>query len=384
MSAETLDQVLSAFPQDITPILSPLGETSIATLRTQAINLAEGSDIMPGSRLALCGLSPVELIIAIIAFDGKIEGMLLLPYSLDRDTENYLIEAAGCTHRLDASRNGLLAVNSSLPSCGKEKTPTRWILATSGTTGAPKLIEHTLATLSRTVKRDYTRGTNFVWGLLYDPCRFAGMQVVLQALCSCSKLIVSGSLDFSEQIDNLINNKVNALSATPSLWRKLLLDGKIKSLSLRQITLGGEIADQNILDALKYHFPSARIVHIYASTEAGSAFSVHDGLSGFPVNWLESNTAPVSMRIREDGHLLIKPTLLPRGTEIGNRTDADGYLDTEDLVQIDGDRVIFLGRASGAINVGGNSIEICIGYCHDWRRFSGTTKSHKTSSRSYW
>jgi len=42
-----------------------------------------------------------------------------------------------------------------------------------------------------------------------------------------------------------------------------------KKDALRQITLGGEIADQAVLDALARRFPGARITHVYASTEAG-------------------------------------------------------------------------------------------------------------------
>lgn len=38
------------------------------------------------------------------------------------------------------------------------------------------------------------------------------------------------------------------------------------------------------------------------------------------------------------------------------RLDAEGYLDTQDLVRIENARVLFMGRASGAINVGGNKV----------------------------
>ena len=38
------------------------------------------------------------------------------------------------------------------------------------------------------------------------------------------------------------------------------------------------------------------------------------------------------------------------------RLDSDGYLDTEDVVQLRAERVYFIGRASGVINVGGNKV----------------------------
>jgi hypothetical protein len=37
-----------------------------------------------------------------------------------------------------------------------------------------------------------------------------------------------------------------------------------------------------VLDKLRTSFPTARIAHAFASTEAGVAFDVDDGLAGFP------------------------------------------------------------------------------------------------------
>ena len=354
--AETLLQLLSRLPADSHSLLIPSGSMSLSALKNEASDIVHHSQLQKGSCIAFCGLSPIELIKAIIAYDGFASAMLLLPASLDESSTNQLIHAAHCTHRIDTLSDDPIVITQLDNVSLKEETSTRWLLASSGTTGLPKLIEHTLASLCRSVKQDSVRCFEFVWGLLYDPSRFAGIQVVLQALLSASRLSVADAMDFDLQVEGFIRNRVNALSATPSLWRKLLMDGRIAKLPLRQITLGGETVDQNILDLLKRSFPAARVVHIYASTEAGAAFSVHDGLAGFPVKWLESTLAPIPLRIRDDGHLLVRLGILPGGKEIVDRIDADGYLDTQDLVRIEGERVYFLGRASGAINVGGNKV----------------------------
>jgi acyl-CoA synthetase (AMP-forming)/AMP-acid ligase II len=359
MNGEMLDEILRSFSGDHQVLLTQSAILSVDQLLKDAEDLYRRSSVTSTSRIALCGLLPCDFITALVAFDGKVEAMLLLPASLDEAATLRLVESAGCTHYMDAEN--IVEVSREQEECRFSETKveseaTQWLLATSGTTGRPKLIGHTLASLSRSVKRDLEKGRCFVWGLLYDPSRFAGIQVVLQALLSGSLLLVSESVDFESQIEGLLQNKVNALSATPSLWRKLLMDGRIKASRLQQITLGGEIADQHILDGLKRQFNGARIVHIYASTEAGTAFSVHDGRAGFPSIWIQNQSAPVPLRIRGDGHLLVRPSILPDGLEIVQRLDSDGYLDTEDMVQVEGDRVIFLGRASGAINVGGNKV----------------------------
>ena len=79
--------------------------------------------------------------------------------------------------------------------------------------------------------------------------------------------------------------QVRAVSGTPSYWRRLVTLGSrdaLKEIPLEQITLGGEIADQTLLDTLKLMYPAARIVHIYATSELGRCFSVKDGKAGFP------------------------------------------------------------------------------------------------------
>ncbi|TNJ38566.1 long-chain fatty acid--CoA ligase [Chlorobaculum thiosulfatiphilum] len=355
MKAETLSGIVGSLCGDHSVVATPSVVCSVGKLLEHADELYRRSSVTTASRVALSGLSALSLMTGLVAFDGKVEAMLLLPVALDEATFDRLIASAGCTHLMDA--DGI----RTLPNCLAGDTEfnvegTQWLLATSGTTGTPKLICHTLASITRSVKRDRTKGAHFVWGLLYETSRFAGLQVVLQALFSGSLLIASESSEFDSQIEAFVRHGVNALSATPSLWRKMLMDARIKACPLRQITLGGEIADQQILDALRRSFPAARIVHIYASTEAGVAFSVNDCCAGFPAAWLRSEHSPIPLRIRDDGHLLIKPAKLPDGQEIARRLDADGYLDTTDIVYVEGDRVFFSGRASGAINVGGNKV----------------------------
>lgn len=350
-------ELVSYFRDERYCLYKPENGLRFGQLRSAAVQLRTRLGFNSKSRLALCGLSPDELATVIMAFDGFVDAMLFLPAGLDQETCSMLIESARCTCRFDSLREApeaLVQKNSIVAE--QPGIETRWILATSGTTGVPKLVEHTLATLSRTVKRDHVRGAEYVWGLLYDPCRYAGLQVMLQSMLSGSRLSIPMAGGITAQIKSFASDGVNALSATPSLWRKLIMADGIGELSLRQITVGGETADQMILDALRYRFPDARIVHIYASTEGGTAFAVHDGRAGFPAEWIGNDSFPVGLKVGDDGHLLIRSDKFPSGNEVIQRIDAEGYLDTQDLVRIENGRVYFIGRASGAINVGGNKV----------------------------
>jgi acyl-CoA synthetase (AMP-forming)/AMP-acid ligase II len=194
--------------------------------------------------------------------------------------------------------------------------------------------------------------------MLYDVTRFAGLQVFLQAICGGSVLIIPDvAVDLRTRLNFLRVNGCNALSATPSLWRKLLmLPAEASELSLSVVAMGGEIADDRLLKAIAEMWPSARIRHIYASTEAGVGFSVGDVRAGFPVAFLADPPAGVALRVDSEGMLWLLPQvgLAPHPSHAAALDP--GWIRTGDLVKIEGDRVFFRGRENGAINVGGNKV----------------------------
>jgi acyl-CoA synthetase (AMP-forming)/AMP-acid ligase II len=128
----------------------------------------------------------------------------------------------------------------------------------------------------------------------------------------------------------------------------------IRNVTPRYVRLSGEIADQTLLDALRTVFPNATVGHAFASTEAGVAFDVNDGLAGFPVGYVDSIRDGVEMKVT-DGSLRIRsPRLASRyiGTP-QSLVDKAGFVDTGDIVERRGDRYHFIGRKDGVINVGG-------------------------------
>jgi acyl-coenzyme A synthetase/AMP-(fatty) acid ligase len=236
---------------------------------------------------------------------------------------------------------------------------TEWVLLTSGTVGIPKIILHDLASLTAAAAVPSPADGAVVWGTFYDIRRYGGLQIFLRAVLGGASLVLSSADEpVADHLARLAKHGVTHISGTPSHWRRAMMSSNLRAIAPRYVRLSGEIADQAILDGLRATFPHAAIGHAYASTEAGVAFDVNDGLAGFPVAFIGEIRDGVEMKVL-DGCLHIRsPRTASRylGTNQPALTDSDGFVDTGDIVQQRDDRYYFVGRRGGIINVGGLKI----------------------------
>ncbi len=232
---------------------------------------------------------------------------------------------------------------------------TEWLLLTSGTTGAPKLVSHNLADLTAAIAAPSPADGAAVWGTFYDIRRYGGLQIFFRALLGGASLVLSSAGEpVADHLARLAQHGVTHLSGTPSHWRRALLSPALRTIAPRYVRLSGEIADQPVLDALRAAFPQAGIGHAYASTEAGVAFDVNDGLAGFPVTYVGATRDGVEMKVL-DGSLHIRSPRTAARYIGSHRSLAgdDGFVDTGDIVELRDDRYYFVGRKDGIINIGG-------------------------------
>lgn len=226
-------------------------------------------------------------------------------------------------------------------------------LFTSGTTGRAKSAVYSLQRLLAGV-RHHPHGSQAVWLLSYEPASFAGLQVLLTAAVNGARLLAPERSIHA--LCSALQSGATHVSATPSFWRALLAALPADpTCTLKVITLGGEACSQPLLDALSQRFPQASVRHIYASTEAGVGFTVADGKAGFPAQWLTHPVEGVHLRIHE-GELEIRSARGMLGYAGGTTAELDGWLRTGDLVELQADRVQFVGRRDSVVNIGGTKV----------------------------
>jgi acyl-CoA synthetase (AMP-forming)/AMP-acid ligase II len=380
--------------------------------------IASGALNLRGRSVLIASADPFLVALALIELDGLARRMTLYPPDLAIEHLPYVMRYAEVDAVVsDGSFLGGASIGAAQHAIctpalvprvhvSQVRLPTEWILLTSGTTGRPKMVLHTLASLAGAIEVSPTRkrgSTNGIWGTFYDIRRYGGLQIYLRAVLTRSSLLLrasgkkgdsplktGGQSPFfpdaltgpEEPVANFLQRAgeagVTHISGTPSHWRRALMSPEADRIAPRYIRLSGEIADQAILNNLRSFYPDAEISHAFATTEAGVAFDVRDALSGFPATMLTGTSERVEKGVR--------PLEIPRGSDPffntlsgvdlkvvdatlrirSSRTaqrylgehppalkDPEGFVDTGDVLELRDGRFHFQGRRDGVINVGG-------------------------------
>ncbi len=321
---------------------------------------------LAGRSVLLATGSQLTAALALIELDGVAGRITILPPDADPAHFSTLIAAA----EIDAvvlDSGSPASASFDLPirvACAPvigaaERMPkvslqTEWVLLTSGTTGVPKMVVHSLAGLTAAFAQK-AMDPSVAWGTYYDIRRYGGLQIFLRAVLGGVSLVLSNAAEpIADHLERLGHHGVTHLLGTPTHWRRALMSPAIRKVSPRYVRLSGEIADQAILDALHAAFPQAAVSHAYASTEAGVAFEVSDGFAGFPAAYVGKLRDGVEIKV-QDGSLRIR-SQRTASRYVGGSVplmDKDGFVDTGDIVELRGGRYMFAGRRGGIINVGG-------------------------------
>lgn len=234
-------------------------------------------------------------------------------------------------------------------------TPRPHLVQTTGTTGTPRGVRHDWSRLLRSTARIKPE-PGHRWLLAYGMHQFAGLQILLHVFAAGGTLVAPAPRRPRDGLRAMRELGVTHASATPTFWRFVLAEMRSDGGAvppLHQITLGGEAIPGPLLDALAAVFPEASISQVYAASEFGSTGSMRDRRAGLSAEVLQrGDDADIAMKI-VDGELWIRSRIGMLGYYGQPPVDPDAWRPTGDLVELDGDRIHFLGRSSEIINVGG-------------------------------
>jgi acyl-CoA synthetase (AMP-forming)/AMP-acid ligase II len=190
--------------------------------------------------------------------------------------------------------------------------------------------------------------------LLLD--HIGGINTLLHGLCHGGTIVTISERSPDAVCAAIAAHRIQLLPTTPTFLRMLLIADAVRRhdlASLEIITYGTEPMPSSTLAAVREALPRVRLKQTYGLSELG-ILPTQSRDSGSV--WLKLGKAGFEHRI-VDGVLWIRsPSAMLGYLNASSPFDADGWFNTQDLVESDGEYIRILGRKSELINVGGEKV----------------------------
>jgi acyl-CoA synthetase (AMP-forming)/AMP-acid ligase II len=235
----------------------------------------------------------------------------------------------------------------------RERDSPGLVLFSSGSTGKSKAVVHDFQLLLKKFAQPRRRWRTMLFlGLDH----IGGMNTLLYTFSNGGTAVVPRDRSPSAVCQAIQQHRVELLPTSPTFLNFLLLSDADRAYdlsSLRLITYGTEPMPQSTLDRVAQAFPAVTLQQTYGLSELGILRSrSHDSRS----RWVRLGGEGFKVKVR-DNRLWIKAESAMLGyLNADNAFDAEGYFDTGDVVEVDGEWLRILGRASEIINVGGHKV----------------------------
>lgn len=228
------------------------------------------------------------------------------------------------------------------------------MLFSSGSTGTPKGILHNFDKILARFEKPGKQNTAIPL-LMFD--HYGGYNTIIGLLSSGSTIVEVKNRSVDSICQVIEREKVTLLPATPSFLSLLVASNshlKYDLTSIRKITYGTEVMPESLLNKLYPIFPGVSLQQTYGLSEVGVLSSKSKSNDS---TWVKVGGNGFETKVI-DGILWIKSDFSMLGY-VGvsdSKTDMDGWFNTEDRVEVEGDFIRILGRDSDLINVGGQKV----------------------------
>jgi acyl-CoA synthetase (AMP-forming)/AMP-acid ligase II len=250
------------------------------------------------------------------------------------------------------SQTGKVA-NHALYGTLRERQHPGLVLFSSGSTGKSKAAVHDLVPLLKKfeTKRRAWRTISF---LLYD--HIGGLNTMLYSLSNGGCLVTVEDRSPDAVLAAVERNRVELLPASPTFLNLVLISEAWRNhdlSSLQLVTYGTEPMPESTLRRFREILPQVRLQQTYGLSELGilrsksrSSDSLWVKIGGDGFEWRVVNNI---LQVRAASAMLGYLNAPSPFTE-------DGWFDTRDRVEQDGEYLRILGRESEIINVGGEKV----------------------------
>lgn len=227
------------------------------------------------------------------------------------------------------------------------------VIFSSGSTGAPKAILHDLSAILEKFRKVRQQKTTLTF-LLFD--HIGGIDTMLNTFGS-GGCVVTVAQRTPELVAKAIEeHRVHTLPTSPTFLNLFLISGVWQGRdfsSLKVIAYGTEPMPEGTLRRLHEVFPEVALVQTYGMSELGVLRSRSRDSTSL---WIKFTGEEFETKV-VDGILWVKADTAMLGyLNAPDLFDAEGWLNTQDAVEVDGEYLRILGRASDLINVGGQKV----------------------------
>jgi acyl-coenzyme A synthetase/AMP-(fatty) acid ligase len=227
------------------------------------------------------------------------------------------------------------------------------ILFSSGSTGAPKAALHDMTRLLAKYQMPRRAYRTLVF-LLLD--HIGGVNTLFYTLSNGGAIITAPQRTPASICEAIARHRVELLPTSPTFLNLLLLSGEHRRhdvTSLKLVTYGTEPMPLSTLTRLGEELPGVKLQQTYGMTELGILRSQSRGDDSL---WVKVGGEDFETKV-VDNRLRVRARCAMLGyLNAPNPIDADGFFDTGDLVEVDGEWIRFLGRESEVVNVGGSKV----------------------------